>query len=59
MSKNRSNDIKRRIHRRRHVKAVKKRLHFQEVKQQMRNNEQIETASLHQSKEHERVSRSN
>ena len=59
MLKNRLNDIKERIHRRRHMKAVKKRLHFQKIKQQVKDNKQIKTASFHQSKKHERVSRLN
>ena len=41
------------------MKAVKKRLHFQEIKQQVKNNEQIETALSYQNKKHERVSRLN
>ena len=59
MSKNRSNDTERRIHREKHMKAIKERLHSQEIKQQMKDNEQIETASSHQSKERERVLRLN
>ena len=56
MLKNRLNDTERRIHREEHVKAIKEKLHSQEVKKQVRDNEQIETALSHQSKEHERIS---
>ena len=55
MSENHSNNIKERIYRKEYVKAIKERLHSQEMKLEMRNNEQIETTSFHQSKEHERV----